>query len=94
MEDPTGTDWRLQGQERYLSGIELMWRAYRQKSDNPDWDHDHCAFCWAKFMVDEPEALHAGYCTLDEYHWICKACFEDFRGRFGWKLISSEPTDV
>jgi hypothetical protein len=60
MEDRTGKDWRLQGQERYLAGTELVWRAYRQNSDNLNWDHDHCAFCWAKFMVDDRMADLAG----------------------------------
>ncbi len=84
-EDP---DWRLQGQERYLSGVDLTWRRYRQSPRNPDWDHDHCAFCWATFTVeDRPDVLHEGYCTVDEYHWICAACFDDFRERFGWRVI-------
>jgi hypothetical protein len=50
-----------------------------------DWDHDHCAFCWAKFLVaGAGEGLHEGYVTEDGYHWICGRCFEDFREEFGW----------
>ena len=61
-------DWRLQGQEQYLKGATLVRRLYREPRCNPEWDHDHCEFCWAKFMLgSNPDALHEGYCTLDEY---------------------------
>jgi hypothetical protein len=64
------TDWRLQGQEKYLKGITLQGKVYEQLS--PDWDHDHCDFCWAKFMDrDLPEVLREGYVTFDDHHWIC-----------------------
>jgi hypothetical protein len=72
-------DWRLQGQERYLKGATLYWRKYRRPPWNPDWDHDHCEFCGAKFMEEDyPDVLHEGYATSDEYRWVCKPCFEDF----------------
>lgn len=62
MVDPT--DWRLQGQEKYLKGVELRWQVYRRYPEKPDWDHDHCEFCWAKFMVEDyPDVLHEGYST-------------------------------
>jgi hypothetical protein len=79
------SDWRLQGQERYLQGVTLFHRGYRRKSDTSD--HDHCEFCWAKFMEEDfPEVLHEGYCTKDQYHWVCQQCFSDFRERFAWEL--------
>lgn len=78
-------DWRLQGQERFLQRAVL--RRARWTRPRPGWDHDHCAFCWAKFMEeDQPEVLHEGYTTPDRYHWICAACFGDFKDRFGWRL--------
>ncbi len=46
------SDWRLQGQERYLAAAELVFRQYRRNLRDENWDHDHCAFCWAKFMVE------------------------------------------
>ena len=50
-------------------------------------DHDHCEFCWAKFMVEDyPDVLHEGYSTLDEYRWVCKGCFEDFKESFQWRV--------
>src|SRR5947208_2930159 len=41
-------DWRLRGQEDYLQGATLLRKPYRAWSE--DWEHDHCEFCWAKFM--------------------------------------------
>jgi hypothetical protein len=69
------TDWRLQGQERYLAGVRLYWRKYEdiRKEQN----HDHCEFCWRKFSL-APEDLNEGYTTQDAYHWVCRDCFEDF----------------
>lgn len=82
------SDWRLQGQERYLKGITLVHCHYRQYARDPAWDHDHCEFCWAKFMVDEyPDVLHQGYATQDDYRWICEKCFEEFKDMFGWLVV-------
>jgi hypothetical protein len=82
-------DWRLQGQERYLSGVTLYRRAYRRYSET--WDHDHCAFCWVKFSEqDLTGALHSGYATADDAHWICDRCFQDFRDGFRWRVVRGE----
>ena len=81
------SDWRLMGQERYLTGVVLVRCRYCRPQHNSNWDHDHCAFCWAKFMIEDfPDVLHEGYCTKDEYHWICAQCFADFRDLFGWSV--------
>ena len=86
------SDWRLTGQEKYLQDATLKHRRYRRPLNNPDWDHDHCSFCWAKFMVEDyPEVLHEGYCTWDEYYWICDEGFKDFKARFNWTV--QEQTD-
>ncbi len=78
-------DWRLQGQEKYLTGATLYRRRWTQT--RPNWDHDHCAFCWAEFGADDsPDVLHYGYTDIEEYRWICEKCFQDFRERFSWKL--------
>ncbi|MFN8037186.1 MAG: hypothetical protein U0V73_14760 [Acidimicrobiia bacterium] len=83
---PAGDDdWRLTNQEAYLRGRRLRWSTY--VGPRPDWDHDHCEFCWAKFAaadVDD-EVMGEGYVNDDdERHWICSECFEDFHDRFGW----------
>ena len=78
-------DWRLTNQLSYLKGATLRWRTYSPYSDT--WEHDHCAFCWAKFMAPgHPETLHEGYATPDEHHWVCKTCFDDFKDLFKWNV--------
>jgi hypothetical protein len=82
---PTADDWRLTNQEGFLQGATLHWAHWSRH--RPDWDHDHCVFCWSKFMEEkQPDALHAGYTTADSYYWICSRCFDDFKDRFAWRL--------
>ncbi len=85
-------DWRLQGQEKYLHGVELCWKTYRRRSST--WDHDHCEFCWETFAEPDllPDALHVGWTTRDSYRWVCDGCFEDFRERFGWTVVVDRRT--
>jgi hypothetical protein len=83
-------DWRLQGQQRYLTGVTLVHRRYRRNPTNPMWDHDHCEFCGAKFMLaGDPEVMRRGYATEDEYRWICEPCFEDFKEMFRWRVVEA-----
>jgi len=73
------------GQERYLKAAVLHWSNWTRP--RPTWDHDHCEFCWAKFMEEDfPEVLHFGYTTADRYRWICKQCFEDFKDNFEFQV--------
>jgi len=78
-------DWRLKRQRKYLQGIRLQWKdflAYR-----PGNSSDHCEFCWAKFQDAQlPDVLRQGYASEDNYYWICKNCFEDFKELFQWKV--------
>jgi hypothetical protein len=84
---PENADWRLHGQERYLKGANLVFRKYQRYAKNPSWDHDHCAFCAAKFMTEDlPDVLHEGYSTEDESRWICPSCFADFSDTFQWNV--------
>jgi len=34
-----------------------------------------------------PAALHQGYTTEDEQHWVSEECFQDFKETFSWKVI-------
>lgn len=80
-------DWRLTNQEKYLKGVVLYWRQYEPEPGN---DHDHCEFCWEKFMTDGAnESLSFGYTTDDHYRWVCKMCFDDFVALFGWPVASA-----
>ena len=81
-------DWRLHVQQNYLRGVALHWARYKQPSE--DWDHDLCAFCWARFAEANAgynDSQEYGYTTNDDYHWICKTCFNDFEDRFEWILV-------
>jgi hypothetical protein len=78
-------DWRLTNQERYLRGLTFSWKKYTRYSES--WDHDHCEFCLAKFMENEgTDILTEGYTTSDNYRWICKTCFDDFKDMFQFKV--------
>jgi hypothetical protein len=83
----SGNDWRLQGQEAYLTGARLSLRRWTARDAR--WDHDHCEFCWATFS---PAGLDRGYTTADEYRWICERCFSDFRAHFGWTVLPEGAT--
>ncbi|HEX3510359.1 MAG TPA: hypothetical protein VHT27_04585 [Solirubrobacteraceae bacterium] len=70
-------DWRLTGQQRYLQVATLEWKRYHAWSET--WEHDHCEFCWAKFMdpdfspdhrrhiEEHPDVLTEGYATTAEH---------------------------
>lgn len=77
------TDWRLQGQERFLRRAHLVRKSYAAPSAK--WDHDHCEFCTAKFSA-APEDLRVGYATANDEHWICPECFRDFLDLFEWTV--------
>ena len=87
------TDWRMQGQERYLANAVLVRQKYRKYRNT--WDHDHCEFCGVKFSEDADD-ITVGYATVDRYHWICEACYVDFRKSFGWIVrdLSSESDET
>jgi len=80
-------DWRLMNQEKFLKNMELKFHKYEKSSAT--WDHDHCAFCTKKFVESYTEietCTNEGYSTLDNYYWICKECYEDFKEMFNWTI--------
>jgi hypothetical protein len=87
--DDRPSDWRIRNQEEYLASATLVRRRYRQYERNPNWDHDHCDFCGETFSLKDPQAIREGYSTVDEYHWICPSCFEDFKTRFRWTVVDA-----
>ena len=86
-------DWRLQGQEKYLTGVKLIRTPFTPLSKT--WDHEHCEFCMKKPEDNKEQKF---YCTLDNYRWICEdkhtwicpECYEDFKEMFRWELLDSE----
>jgi hypothetical protein len=83
---PAPDDWRRQGQDRYLTGVRLFAREYRPY--RPQWEHDHCEFCGAKFSLNEPD-LRSGYSTEDGYRWVSNDCFTNFKDEFNWQVSSA-----
>jgi hypothetical protein len=82
---PDSNDWRLAVQHDQLKDIAWTWKLYRQP--RPEWDHDHCEFCWTKFMEPgTPETFGEGYASSNDHYWVCRQCFDDFRGMFRWTL--------
>ena len=81
------TDWRLQGQERFLKGVSLVKKRYQKYRE--DWEHDHCEFCSIK-LSERPEDINVGYVTTDNYHWICENCYKDFSQMFHWVVLPSD----
>lgn len=92
--------WGQSGQEdRFPPGTTMELRPYR--APRPEWDHDHCIFCWAKFMdptlsgasrraiESDSEILTAGYTAgPDGGEWVCPGCFDEFSAAFGWTVKS------
>lgn len=76
-------DWRLSGQEEYLSGAQFKVSRFVSTEKS---DHEHCSFCWDKFS-DNENSLHTGYCTTDGLYWVCEQCFMDFKEQFNFKII-------
>ena len=76
-------DWRITNQMNYLYRAALKKAVFSRTATN---DHEHCEFCWNKFS-EERGLLHSGYCTLDQYRWICEQCFHDFKDQFEWAVV-------
>ena len=87
------SDWRITNQEKYLKGAALRLSRFEVRLGNPEWDHEHCDFCWAKIVEEKRkmegnDLLTEAYATEDQHHWVCPKCFEDFHEMFQWKVIT------
>lgn len=74
------SDWRLTNQIAYLNRKQLKHIQFQPYSDK--WDHEHCEFCMKKLV----NVSEYGYCTLDNYYWICEDCYNDFKEMFHWTI--------
>ena len=84
--------WRIDKGE-FLKGATLQRR--RWKAPSAEWDHDHCACCWAKFAeFDAPDIQHEGYTTADSCHWVCEECVTGLKDEMGWHLAPSAESDT
>src|SRR5579859_5256027 len=55
------SDWRLTNQAKYLTGVTLRLSRFHVALDKPEWDHEHCEFCWAKIVekiVKSPTTIY------------------------------------
>ena len=74
--------WRLQGQEKILGNKQLIKvdiYSFKNKMQKKDAFHEHCEFCWDKVEENQDEKW---YCSLDNYRWICRNCYNDFKEKF------------
>lgn len=95
-------DWRLtQGADRFLRNAAVRWQTFKKR--RPDWDHEHCAFCWATFVDPEDVArytarrdqavLTEGFATTAEhprgeaYCWVCNDCFAELAELVGMHAV-------
>jgi hypothetical protein len=82
-------DWRRTSPGA-AHGTRFIWRDYT--APGPDWDHDHCLFCWATFVPrtdegkewlgqDHHTIYFDGYATIEPHEhgfgWVCQRCFND-----------------
>lgn len=80
-------DWRLTNQDKYLKEEKITFKMYVNRCTKTD--HDHCEFCMERFG-DSIFDLHQGYCTENDYHWICEKCYEDFKEQFQWIVVDNK----
>ncbi len=87
-------DWRIEVAST-LKNARLQRLTYRAWS--PEWDHDHCSACMAKFAeFDGPDLQREGYATCSdfakgaEYEWVCVTCFDELKDAMGWTEVPPE----
>jgi hypothetical protein len=91
LEMNSTNQWRIDNAKR-LKGLELQLRPYTAWSR--DWEHDHCAACWAKFSEsDGSDISQEGYATGPDYpkgagyEWVCQQCFDDLKTEMNWTEV-------
>ncbi len=79
-------DWRLRGQDEYMQNEVFEYVRFTLERDG---GHAHCEFCWHKFMEDSnaiSDCSDSGYRSVSGKHWVCGACFADFRDMLHWTV--------
>jgi len=91
MANAADKQWRIDN-ANHLQNVRWQFRRYARWSEN--WDHDHCAACWAKFAEFAGlDIQHEGYATSDDYpkgagyEWVCTTCFNDLKEDMGWSVV-------
>ncbi|MGH2869811.1 MAG: hypothetical protein ACRDNK_19870 [Solirubrobacteraceae bacterium] len=98
-------DWRRTSPGA-ANATHFRWREYAAPA--PTWDHDHCLFCWAKFvppsragedwLSDDTHEIHfEGYATVEPsgsgFEWVCGRCFDDFASELEFVVVGDGPHD-
>lgn len=85
---PPAEQWRYDSAE-FLRGRSFERKPYRLYREG--WDHDHCAGCTAKLMVEpgpdiltEGWAVDATYSHGAEYEWVCPDCYDLLKDALDW----------
>ena len=83
--------WRLLNAE-FLRRQKFRFKRYI--APRPEWDHDHCSGCWAKFMDRAGPGIQLdGYAVTADgerregYHWVCASCFEALKDQLDWSVV-------
>lgn len=99
-------DWR-RSSPGAAERTRFRWARY--VAPKPEWDHDHCLFCWAKFVPrseqgkdrlarDQHTIYFEGYATIEPsgsgFEWVCRPCFEDFADELGFVVIGDAPPEA
>lgn len=80
-------DWRLSFGQTPEIYQQYQWSLKPWTSTDPNWDHDHCEFCFQKISnLKEEDSELEGWTDDEKNHWICKTCFEDFQDMYQWNL--------
>jgi hypothetical protein len=79
----------------YLRALEgYGWRRapWARPPNNPEWDHDHCVACWAKFSDNVPDAFRKGHThgVAPAEEWVCDECFSRLAKELRWTLVGPE----
>ena len=80
-------DWRLEFGKEPTFYSKFKWSRKKWARTRPNWDHDHCEFCWQKISdIDGENIQHEGWTNDEDTYWVCKSCFEDFKEMYQWDL--------
>lgn len=84
-------DWRIEAGGDEVRGRAFAFRSYTPP--RPDWDHDHCELCGAKFMQGGAHgSLAEGFATPCDgspgsFSWACESCWNDLNATLGLGLL-------
>lgn len=86
----SNNDYRLTSVRAWMEG--KTWHHSQYIQPRPEWDHDHCIFCWQRLA--EPtagfsDAQFDGYTDDEDYHWMCNKCFGDLFEHLKERLLWS-----